>query len=75
MTEHGCSSRSHDLSKAEVDPDTLERLTGTDRPAENDIEAYALVLSGPGTLNSGQHAKRLTKATAKAEGRLPLHGF
>jgi len=52
---------------AYIEPDTIERLTGQKKPRENDIEGYALVLSGPGIVTEGKHGKGLTKATAEKE--------
>lgn len=52
---------------AYIEPDTLERLTGSTRPNENDIEGYALKLSGPGIFTEGRHGEGLVKATAKEE--------
>jgi hypothetical protein len=54
---------------AYIDPDTLERLTGSSRPSENDIEAYALTISGPGILADGRYAAGLTMATAEKEAK------
>lgn len=54
---------------AYIEPDTLERLTGSDRPSENDIEGYALVLSGPGIIRDKKYAQGLAKATAKEQTR------
>jgi hypothetical protein len=52
-----------------IGPDTLEKLTGKDRPSEGDVEAVALTLSGPGILNDEKHAAGLQKATAKEESK------
>jgi hypothetical protein len=50
---------------AYIEPDTLERLTGSTRPSENDIEGFALVLSGSGVVTEGRYGEGLTKATAE----------
>ena len=50
---------------AYVDPDTLEQLTGKNRPGDNDIESIALVIKGDGIITKGDHAKGLFHATAK----------
>jgi hypothetical protein len=54
---------------AYIDPDTLERLTGSSRPSENDIEAYALAISGPGILADGRYKAGLTVATAEKQAK------
>lgn len=50
---------------AYIEPDTLERLTGSTRPRERDIEGFALVLSAPGLVKEGPHGKGLVMATAE----------
>jgi len=50
---------------AYIEPDTLERLTGSARPKENDIEGYALSISGAGIVTEGRYGEGLTKATAE----------
>ena len=50
---------------AYIEPDTLERLTGSSRPNENDIEGYALSISGAGIVTEGRYGEGLTKATAE----------
>lgn len=50
---------------AYIEPDTLERLTGSSRPSERDIEGYALTISGPGIVTEGRHGEGLTMATAE----------
>ena len=52
---------------AYIEPDTLERLTGSSRPSDNDIEGYALTVSGAGIVSDGRHAEGLSKATAEKE--------
>lgn len=54
---------------AYIDPDTLERITGSDRPSEADIEGYALTISGAGIVTDGDHAEGLTKATTEKEAK------
>ena len=54
---------------AYIEPDTLERLTGSTRPGEKDIEGYALTISGPGIVSNGEHAEGLSMATAKKESK------
>ena len=54
---------------AYIEPDTLERLTGSSRPNESDIEGYALTISGPEIVTEGRHAEGLTKATAEKEAK------
>ncbi|QTN32773.1 hypothetical protein HZ994_10660 [Akkermansiaceae bacterium] len=54
---------------AYIDPDTLERLTGEDKPKESDIEGYALVISGPGIVTDDRHAAGLVMATAEKEAK------
>ena len=54
---------------AYIEPDTLERLTGSSRPSDNDIEGYALTLSGPGIVSEGRHGEGLTMATAEKEAK------
>lgn len=49
---------------AYIGPDDLEKMTGKNRPGEGDIEAAALVISGPGILADAKHAPGLQKATA-----------
>lgn len=53
------------LLSAYIEPDTLERLTGSSRPNESDIEGYALTLSGTGIVTEGRHGEGLTMATAE----------
>ena len=53
------------LLSAYIEPDTLERLTGKPRPSTNDLEGFALVISGPGIASDGRHGEGLTKATAE----------
>jgi hypothetical protein len=52
---------------AYISPDTLEKLTGKDKPSDKDIEAVALMISGPGVVNEGEHKKGLVKADAFEE--------
>lgn len=54
---------------AYIEPDTLERLTGDDRPRESDIEGYALMISGPGIVTDGSHAAGLIMATAEKQAK------
>ncbi len=54
---------------AYIDPDTLERITGSSRPSENDIEAYALTISGPGILADDRYKAGLTMATAEKDAK------
>lgn len=54
---------------AYIEPDTLERLTGSSRPNENDIEGYALTISGAGIIAEGRHAEGLSKATAENDAK------
>ncbi len=54
---------------AYISPDTLEKLLGKDRFGDNDIEAVALVISGPGIVSDGKHAAGLQKATAAEESK------
>jgi hypothetical protein len=54
---------------AYIEPDTLERLTGDDRPRESDIEGYALVISGPGIVTDDRHAAGLVMVTAEKESK------
>lgn len=54
---------------AYIEPDTLERLTGSSKPSENDIEGYALTISGPGIVTEGRHAEGLAKATAEKDAK------
>lgn len=54
---------------AYIGPDTLEKLTGADRPREGDIEAVALTVSGPNIINEGPHKAGLEAATAKEDTR------
>ena len=54
---------------AYIEPDTLERLTGSTRPSESDIEGYALTISGPGIITVGKHAKGLSMATAEKKAK------
>ncbi len=54
---------------AYIEPDTLERLTGSSKPSENDIEGYALTISGTGIVTEGRHAEGLTKATAEKDAK------
>jgi len=50
---------------AYISPDTLEKLTGENKPSDKDIEGVALVISGPGILSKeDEHIKGLQKATA-----------
>ena len=46
-----------------ISPDTLEKLTGENKPSDKDIEGVALVISGPGIVSEGEHKKGLQKAT------------
>jgi hypothetical protein len=49
---------------AYISPDTLEKLTGENKPSDKDIEGVALVISGPGILSEDkEHKKGLQKAT------------
>jgi len=48
---------------AYISPDTLEKLTGENKPSDKDIEGVALVISGPGIVSEGEHKKGLQKAT------------
>ena len=48
---------------AYIRPDTLEKLTGENKPSDKDIEGVALVISGPGIVSEGEHKKGLQKAT------------
>ncbi|MCH7224856.1 Amuc_1102 family pilus-like protein [Haloferula sp. A504] len=52
-----------------IGPDTLEKLTGEDRPNEGDVEGIALTVSGPGVASEGSRAAGLEKATAKEQTR------
>ncbi|MFT5882726.1 MAG: hypothetical protein ACI9FG_001233 [Crocinitomicaceae bacterium] len=54
---------------AYIEPDTLERLTGKERPSDSDIEAVALTIEGSGIFTQGKYALGLEKATAKEESR------
>lgn len=47
-----------------IEPDVLERLTGEKRPREDDLEALALVVSGPRIASDKKHAAGLEMATA-----------
>jgi len=48
-----------------IEPDTMERLTGKDKASARDIEAFALVISGPSIIAEGKYAAGLEKATEK----------
>ncbi len=50
---------------AYIEPDTLEKFTGKDKPTDSDIEAIALTISGNGIVSDGRHTQGLTKATAE----------
>lgn len=50
---------------AYIEPDTLERLTGKSKVSANDIEGFALTLSGPGIVSEGRHAAGLALETAE----------
>lgn len=50
---------------AYIEPDTLERLTGSSRSSGRDIEGYALTISGEGIVTEGRHGEGLTMATAE----------
>lgn len=50
---------------AYIGPDTLERFTGEEKANLSDVEAFAVVLSGPGLASEGRYAEDLYKATAK----------
>lgn len=52
---------------AYIEPDTLSRLTGKTKGGENDIEGYALTLSGPGLATEGKFGAGLAKATAEED--------
>lgn len=54
---------------AYIEPDTLERLTGDDRPRESDIEGCALMISGPGIVTDAPHDKGLVMADAKQQAK------
>lgn len=54
---------------AYIEPDTLERLTGSTRPSENDIEGYALMISGAGISTLPAHVGGLTMATAEKDAK------
>ena len=57
------------IISAYIEPDTLERLTGSSRPSDNDIEGYALTISGAGIVSEGRHAEGLSKATAETKAK------
>lgn len=54
---------------AYIGPDTLEKLTGEDRPTEREVEGIALTVSGTGIASEAPHAAGLEKATAKEQTR------
>lgn len=57
------------MISAYIEPDVLEKLTGSNKPSQRDIEAIALTISGPGIVNEGRHEAGLMKATAKEEAK------
>lgn len=54
---------------AYIEPDTLERLTGSSKPSDNDIEGYALTISGAGIVTDGRHGEGLSMATAEKDAK------
>ena len=52
---------------AYIDPDTLEQLTGKNRPSENDIESVALLIDGKAVYKEHGHARGLMKVTTKTK--------
>lgn len=54
---------------AYIEPDTVERLTGKTKLSENDIEGFALTLSGPGFVTDGKYGLGLAMATAEENSR------
>ena len=52
-----------------ISPDTLEKLTGENKPSDKDIEGVALVISGPGINSEDEHKKGLQKATVHEDKR------
>jgi len=54
---------------AYIEPDTLERLTGSSKPSDSDIEGYALTISGAGIVTEGRHGEGLSKATVEKEAK------
>lgn len=54
---------------AYIEPETLEKLTGKDKPSDSDIEALALTISGTGIVSEGRHAPGLVMATDKEESK------
>ena len=53
------------ILSAYIEPDTLERLTGSTKPSSSNFDSIALTVSGPGVLTSGRHENGLFKATKK----------